>query len=244
MSIIQATIQNRVTTPPLDFSSYTDFVYQVGEAWHNSAPVVTGGTPPYTFTKTAGTLPSGLLYSGTLGLVSGVPTNASGPYNYDSGTNFPITVECQDSASQTDSVTVNFKIYPALAIFSDVFSSSFSSTSGTRGLSFNHAGFSLGTVHRINNGSRSSLGDWVGPDVNQYGFSTDFSASRYEIRAVLTAGGPLNVGYVNGYESLLGNTWYGLNNARAWTSQNAFQLYVEIRNTQTSEIAEKLFTFS
>jgi hypothetical protein len=57
-----------------------------------------GGTPPYTVTRTSGSLPTGLSVSSS-GLISGTPTVA-GTYNY--------TLQVADSGGQT--VTVNCSI--------------------------------------------------------------------------------------------------------------------------------------
>jgi hypothetical protein len=56
-----------------------------------------GGTSPYTYSKTSGTLPTGLTLS-SAGLLSGTPT-AAGPYTF--------TVTATDSASQTGSRSYN-----------------------------------------------------------------------------------------------------------------------------------------
>jgi hypothetical protein len=53
---------------------------QVGQPYVSSL-VAAGGTPPYTFSITAGSLPSGLTLSSSTGAISGTPT-ASGSFNY------------------------------------------------------------------------------------------------------------------------------------------------------------------
>jgi hypothetical protein len=57
-----------------------------------------GGTSPYTYSKTSGTLPPGLTLS-SAGLLSGTPTTAGGPYTF--------TVTATDSASHTGSRSYN-----------------------------------------------------------------------------------------------------------------------------------------
>jgi len=57
-------------------------------------PAVGGGTPPYAWTVTAGTLPGGLGMGATTGLVSGTPTTQG---------SFTFTVRVADAAGKTDS---------------------------------------------------------------------------------------------------------------------------------------------
>jgi len=62
---------------------------QVGVAYSSSL-VATGGTPPYTYSISAGSLPSGLTLNPSTGAITGTPT-AAGSFNY--------TAKVVDSAS-------------------------------------------------------------------------------------------------------------------------------------------------
>jgi hypothetical protein len=78
------------SAPALDGLKGSSFSYQFA---------ATGGTPPYTWSITAGALPSGLSLSSTGGLISGVPTVA-GSFA------FVVTVRDQASVSATTSVQI------------------------------------------------------------------------------------------------------------------------------------------
>lgn len=71
----------------------------VGQAY--SQTLVSGGTPPYTITITSGSLPAGLSYSNTTGLISGTPTTA--------GT-FSFGVQATDSNKGSASATVSLRV--------------------------------------------------------------------------------------------------------------------------------------
>jgi hypothetical protein len=73
----------------------------VGVAY-NQTLIATGGTGPYTFAVTAGTLPAGLSLSGSTGVLSGTPTAAA-------ASSFTITATDSSSAtaSRPYSVTIN-----------------------------------------------------------------------------------------------------------------------------------------
>jgi RHS repeat-associated protein len=64
----------------------------VGQAY-SATLNASGGTPPYTWTLAAGSLPSGLSLSASTGLISGMPTTGANPIN--------ITVKATDSRSLT-----------------------------------------------------------------------------------------------------------------------------------------------
>jgi autotransporter-associated beta strand protein len=76
---------------------------QVGVAYL-MAIVGTGGSPPYTWSVTSGTLPGGLTLNSSTGVISGTPT-ASGTFNF--------TVTLTDNASQTASRPFAVTIAPA-----------------------------------------------------------------------------------------------------------------------------------
>lgn len=74
-------------------------------ASYNGALSATGGTPPYSWTQTAGTIPGGLNLQGT-GMILGTPSAVTGG---PVGLTFQVT----DSASGTASATVNLTINAA-----------------------------------------------------------------------------------------------------------------------------------
>ncbi|MBB5339847.1 beta strand repeat-containing protein [Tunturiibacter gelidoferens] len=86
-----------------------------------------GGTSPYTWSITSGSLPSGLIFVSSTGIVSGTPT-ASGTFN------FTATVTDAASPAQSKSVAVSLTIAPAtLAITSSTL------PSGTNGSGYSNA---------------------------------------------------------------------------------------------------------
>ncbi|NVN93216.1 MAG: putative Ig domain-containing protein [Desulfuromonadales bacterium] len=84
---------------PLSISTATLSGTTVGTAY-NQTLAAAGGTTPYTWTRSAGTLPTGLTL-GTSGIISGTPTTA-GTYSF--------TVMVTDSAATKASVTKAFSI--------------------------------------------------------------------------------------------------------------------------------------
>ena len=78
---------------------------QVGSTFTFNGLAVTGGTAPYTWSVSSGTLPAGLILAGSTGIVSGTPTVAS---------TSPITFTVTDSSSpkQTATVTITLNILP------------------------------------------------------------------------------------------------------------------------------------
>jgi uncharacterized protein (TIGR03437 family) len=84
-----------------------------------------GGVPPYTYSVVGGQLPAGETLSATSGVVSGVTPNAVGAYT--------VTVQVEDSASSTATITVNFQITPDTSIVTQ------SLPAGTPGVSYSTA---------------------------------------------------------------------------------------------------------
>jgi subtilisin family serine protease len=75
----------------------------VGTAYSETLQA-TGGTPPYSWSVTSGSLPDGLALNPTTGAVSGTPTSA--------GTS-SFTVQVIDSASQSDTQDLSIEVVPA-----------------------------------------------------------------------------------------------------------------------------------
>jgi hypothetical protein len=94
------TITINSTTPSITTSSLPNGTVAVT---YSQTLAATGGTSPYTWTITAGTLPAGLSLSSS-GIISGTPTTAGGPAS--------LTFRVTDSASATTtkslSITVNY----------------------------------------------------------------------------------------------------------------------------------------
>ena len=74
---------------------------QVGVAY-SATLVAAGGTPPYNWTLTGGTLPANLLLNAATGAISGTPTAAV--------TNTPLVFQVKDSGSPAQSKTVNLSL--------------------------------------------------------------------------------------------------------------------------------------
>ena len=74
---------------------------QVGAAYSTTL-AATGGTKPYTWTLTAGTLPPPLLLNAATGAITGTPTSAVA--------NTPLTFQVKDSGSPQQSKTVNLSL--------------------------------------------------------------------------------------------------------------------------------------
>jgi uncharacterized protein (TIGR03437 family) len=96
----------------------------VGATYPIQIFTATGGTPTYTFSISAGSLPAGLTFSN--GQITGTPTSAG---------SFDFTVLVTDSNNQTASIPLSILVAPAQAnlILSDTFLS-FSVTTGSTGL--------------------------------------------------------------------------------------------------------------
>jgi hypothetical protein len=78
----------------------------VGVPYTTTIPAA-GGTPPYTFSITAGALPTGTSLATSTGVISGTPTVA-GLYTF--------TVQVEDSASATASVSCSIRIYASISL--------------------------------------------------------------------------------------------------------------------------------
>ncbi|HEX4285485.1 MAG TPA: putative Ig domain-containing protein [Terracidiphilus sp.] len=77
---------------------------------YNATLAATGGTVPYTWSVSSGTLPAGLALNSATGTISGTPTTAA------SSTPFTLTVADSSSPVQTKSIAFSMIVYAAGAI--------------------------------------------------------------------------------------------------------------------------------
>jgi hypothetical protein len=89
-------------TPP-DITTTTLPAGTVNQVYAQTIVEATGGTPPLTWSISAGILPDGLSLDGTTGLISGTPTAA--------GTS-PFTVQVQDAGGLSDTQELSILIDP------------------------------------------------------------------------------------------------------------------------------------
>ena len=117
-----ATLQIKVA--PLPAITTTSFSATAGTAY-NGTLTESGGTSPYTFAITSGSLPAGLSLNSNTGAVTGMATGPAG----NSSVTFQITDAAKMSASQAVAVTINAP--PALTITTG------SLPAGTTGTAYN-----------------------------------------------------------------------------------------------------------
>ena len=117
-----ATLQIKVA--PLPAITTTSFTATAGTAY-NGTLSESGGTSPYTFAVTSGTLPTGLTLTSSTGAITGIATGPAG----NSSVTFQITDAAKMSASQAVAITVNAP--PALTI------TTASLSAGTTGTAYN-----------------------------------------------------------------------------------------------------------
>jgi hypothetical protein len=91
-----------ITQPPLHFLTITLAEGKEGERYADTIRV-SGGTTPYTFSLTSGSLPSGLTLSNSTGYISGTPAQGTAG-------SFSFTVNVTDSSSPTISGQQSFSI--------------------------------------------------------------------------------------------------------------------------------------
>ena len=99
------TLSLAITVPQLVITS-TGLTSATSGTAYSSPMAATGGTPAYTWSITAGALPTGLALAATSGIISGTPT-ASGTYN------FTVTVSDSGSPVQTASAATSIVVAAA-----------------------------------------------------------------------------------------------------------------------------------
>jgi len=113
----QAALETLVLSPSTAFvnQAVVEFLVGLGVSCNNPPPgtvasaythtfTAGAGVPPYTFSISAGALPTGLSLNAATGVASGIPTVA-GIFNF--------TVEVTDSLGQTATVNCTIQIFPA-----------------------------------------------------------------------------------------------------------------------------------
>jgi hypothetical protein len=99
-----------VLTPPLELSPSAPPSADVGVAY-NDTLVATGGTGPYTYAVTSGTLPDGLSLDTATGIISGTPTSDS------VGTaNFTVTATDSVAATAAQALSITVSDVPTLSL--------------------------------------------------------------------------------------------------------------------------------
>lgn len=131
---------------------------------YSQQPVLTGGTGPFAWTISAGSLPPGLTLNATTGLVAGTPTSAG---------SFGFTIAVTDSLNQVGNKTVTLVIaaLPTLTFTAPVsgqvgvaYSTTFAVTGGTAPLVWSitagslPAGLSLNTATGVLSGTPTTVG--------------------------------------------------------------------------------------
>lgn len=79
-------------------------------------PGLPGGTPPYTWQKTSGSLPNPLTLDPTTGVISGTPPLSAcfvTPYTYCTTVTSAFTVQVTDSQGQTGSIAEQIRVQPS-----------------------------------------------------------------------------------------------------------------------------------
>src|SRR6267378_3410242 len=108
--------------PSLHIASSSLPVGTVG-ASYSTTLAATGGTPPYTWSTTSGTLPTGLQLNSSTGIITGTPTMAGG---------FSFTSQVQDAKASSSSAGFSLSISSAPApTISDISPNSGSINGGT-----------------------------------------------------------------------------------------------------------------
>lgn len=97
-----ASISVPITAPPLVITTTTLPAGTIGAAY-NATLTATGGTPPYSWAVTAGTLPPGLSLNASSGAITGTPAGPAGTSNFT----VTITDSWAATASRALSITIN-----------------------------------------------------------------------------------------------------------------------------------------
>src|SRR5579862_7794504 len=101
MSGCGGSVTVRTTVTPLTIATASLTNGQVGTAY-SATLMASGGTVPYTWTVTSGTLPSGLSLNGSTGAITGTPTSATNAT--------PLTFQVADSSNPVQTMTANLTL--------------------------------------------------------------------------------------------------------------------------------------
>lgn len=185
----------------VDSQTYIEFAYKLGSAIvislacpsavsgtvgipYSSALVVTGGTPPFTFSITSGSLPPGLTLNVSTGVISGTPTTAG---------SFGFSVQVIDSLSDIGTNDCSITIFATIALVCPTgiatqgipYSSPFVVIGGTGTFTFSITagalppGLTLDASTGIVSGTPTSVGSfaYTGKVVDSMGHSASTSCS-------------------------------------------------------------------
>ena len=210
-----ATLQIKVSPPPT--VSINSLPAATAGTAYNQTLSVSGGTSPYTWSITAGTLPAGLSLNASTGAITGTPTGAG-----SNSVTFQVTDAAKDFASQ--SITITVTAPPALTITTatlpagttgTVFSQTLQATGGVpsytwsksagnlpAGLSLSSAGVISGTPSGTFTGTSSftvTLTDSQTPahGTTSANLSITVSAPPLSVTTTSLAGGTIGTAYSN-----------------------------------------------
>lgn len=111
-----ANLSITVSAPPLSVTTQTLPAGTLGTAYSGSLGA-TGGITPYTWTISAGSLPSGLILNASTGAISGTPTGSvTGPINFT----VKVTDSEQPSASATAALSITISAAPLSVVTSSL----------------------------------------------------------------------------------------------------------------------------
>ncbi len=158
-----ATLSITVVEPPLSVTTTSLVSGSIGNAYSQTLQAI-GGTPPYTWSISAGTLPAGLSLNSSTGGISGTPS-ATGTSDF--------TAKVTDSAAATATAALSITINTALAIttttlpagsIGTVYSATVSATGGAQPYTWSltsgtlPAGLSLGSASGVISGTPTTTG--------------------------------------------------------------------------------------
>jgi hypothetical protein len=209
---------------------------QVGVAY--SANVgATGGTPPYTWSLTSGTLPAGLSLNGSTGAITGTPTATANAV--------PLTFTMKDSGSPPQSKSVNLALTIASTLSPVSVSPKRASLTVTQALSITPTTSGGGAVNWIASGSGCS-GNACGTFSSSSTangvavvYTAPGTAGQYTITASSVNDGSESASISVAVTDLAGVTTYHNNSARNGVNTQEYALNP---STVTSSTFGKLFS--